>query len=79
MRNTRKGWKEIESNSKRDKQEKEVQWKLFEIKTKKLSKKGQKLENEQRKIKTKWATWLTHTMSCKILGTRKLKRGSVMT
>ena len=43
---------------------------LFERKMKKSSRKDQKLENGQRKIKTKWAIWLTYTISCKILGIR---------
>jgi len=41
-----------------------------------LRKKIQGYENGQKKMTTKWATWLTHTMSCrKFLETRKLKKG----
>jgi len=54
----------------REKQGKEEQLRLFERKMKKSSRKDQKLENGQRKIKTKWAIWLTYTISCKILGIR---------
>jgi len=39
----------------REKQGKEEQLRLFERKMKKSSRKDQKLENGQRKIKTKWA------------------------
>ena len=47
-------------------------------KKKKPRKKNQELESEQKKIMTRWATWLTHTMNCrKFLKTRKLKRGIV--
>ena len=43
-----------------------------------MRKKNQGYKSEWKKTMTTWATWSTHTMSCrKFLGTRKLKRGVV--
>ena len=68
MRNIGENWKEIGDNRRENKQGKKEPQGQFGRKKKESSKKDQKLENGQRKMKTKWAIWWTLTISYKSLG-----------
>ena len=76
-KNIRKDLKGTGDNGKENKLKKEKHQKKFRKKKKRLNKKGQKLENRQMMMMIKQAIWLTHTMSCKVLGMRNLERGVV--
>ena len=43
-----------------------------------MSRKNWESKNRQNKMTMKWGTFVTPTMSCKILGTRNLERGVVL-
>ena len=62
IKNTGKGQNGIESN--RKVKEEDKFWRQSK-KKKKLSRKNQKLGSEQKKIRRKWAIWLTLITSCK--------------
>ena len=69
MKNIEQDQRGIKNIGKKEEQQKQSK------KKKKLSKKNQELGNEQKKIKKKWAIFVTYTTSCrKILGTRNLER-----